>query len=131
MGVVAIDLAVREDCGAGDVVEVLVTQQDDKARDARGLERVADEAGVLDGDVRVVDQRLVAVDDRVAGDAQRRVVVDPVRAFGEAVALYAAVVERDDPVGGAKDAHVVHGGRIISVPRLAPGRPGAAVTAGR
>jgi hypothetical protein len=35
---------------------------------------------MLDRHVRVVDQRLVAVDDRVAGDAEReRAVVDPVR----------------------------------------------------
>ena len=60
----------------------------------------ADEAGVLDRHVRVVDQRLVAVDDRVAGDAERqRAVIDPVGAVGEAVALDAPVVEGADAVG--------------------------------
>jgi hypothetical protein len=72
------------------------------------------EAGVLDGDVRVVDQRLVAVDDRVAGDPQgERTVVDPVQGLGEAVALDATVVEGEDPAGRAKDAHVVHRARIM------------------
>ena len=119
-------LAVGERRGAGDVVEMPVAEHDHEARDALGLERVADEAGVLDRDVRVVDQRLVAVDDRVAGDAERqRAVVDPVRALGEAVALDAPVVEGDDPVGRVKHAHVVHGARIISIAaRRRPSRAG-------
>ena len=50
--------------------------------------------------MRVVDERLVPVDDRVAGDAEReRALVDPVRAVGEAIAVDAAVVEGADAVG--------------------------------
>ena len=63
-------LAVGEGLGPGDVVEVLVAEHDDEAPHALGLQRLADEARVLDRDVRVVDERLVAVDDRVAGDAE-------------------------------------------------------------
>jgi PIN domain nuclease of toxin-antitoxin system len=85
------------------VIEVLVAEHDDEAPDAVGLERLAEEPGVLGRHVRVVDERLVAVDDRVAGDSQRQgPVVDPVR-----------VVADDERLGPAADEYLTDGANEV------------------
>ena len=64
------DLTVGENLVAGDMIEMGVAQnhpQPGKARVGQGL---PDQPGMRDRDVGVVDQRLVAIDDRIAGDAQ-------------------------------------------------------------
>ena len=72
-------------------------------RTPRASSARADKLRVRHGDVRVVDQRLVALDQRIAGDAERqRAVVHPVGLGGEAVAFDAAVIERLDAVGGVR-----------------------------
>ncbi len=59
-------------------------------------------------DMRVVDQRVIAIDDRMAGDAEReRAVVDPVGALGEAVAFDAPVIEREHVLRRGQDAQVL------------------------
>ena len=73
------DLAVGEGLGSGDVIQVPVTENHPDAAGADLLERRANHAGMRDGDVRVVDDRLCAVDDGKAADAEReRPVIDPV-----------------------------------------------------
>ena len=106
-------LAVRERLRAGHMVEVPVAEQDGDALDSLPLKRLADEPPAIDGDVGVVDERLVPVDDRVAGDAERQgALIDPVRLGGEAMALLAALVEGEDSLGWAKDADVLHGAAL-------------------
>src|SRR4051794_27925093 len=86
-----------------------VTEQDRDSLGPLAFQRLADEPAAIDGDVGVVDQCLVTVDDRVAGDPERQsALVDPVGTGGEAMALLASFVERDDSVGGTKDAEVLH-----------------------
>ena len=89
---------------------------------------------VLDRDVGVVDERLRAVHDRVAGDPELdRPLVHPVRALGEPVSRDAPVVEGEHAVGGPKHAGAMRqpGGAPTrstrsaspsAFERLAPGR---------
>src|SRR5262245_7918272 len=87
------------------------------------LQGRADEARVLDRDVCVVDERLVAVDDGVAGDPQReRSVVDPVRAVRVAIAVDPPVVERVNPLGRPEHADSMHGRRPYPLGSAKPPR---------
>jgi hypothetical protein len=82
------DLAVAEDGAAGNMIEMPVAENDREFPHAFALELVADIAGTLDRDVRVVDQRLAIGDYCVAGDTQRQgAVIHPVRVFRKAIAL--------------------------------------------
>ncbi len=74
------------------------------SRDALGLERLADQLAAIDGDVRVVDERLLAVDHGVGGDSEReRALVDPVVAvLRVADAVAAAFVEGETFAAGLR-----------------------------
>jgi hypothetical protein len=75
------------------VVDVSVAEDDG---DPRGTELLADPARAVDRQVGVIDQRLAAIDDRVARDAElERAVVQPVRLIVLAPA-FASVVEGED-----------------------------------
>jgi hypothetical protein len=73
--------------------------------DPRGVELLADPPRAVDRQVRVIDQRLATVDDRVAGDAQlERAIVEPVRLIVLALAL-ASVVEGEDACGWCQESN--------------------------
>ena len=101
------DFAVGEGGGAGDMVEMPVAEHDRKSAHASGLQLGPDEAGMVDRNMRVVDQRLVALDQRIAGNAERqRAIVDPVGPFGKPVVFDAAVIEGEDAAGRVEDAQM-------------------------
>jgi hypothetical protein len=84
------------------VVDVPVAEDDG---DPRGTELLADPSRAVDRQVRVIDQRLVTVDDRVAGDAQlKRAIVQPVLLIVLALA-FASVVEGEDACGWRKESN--------------------------
>jgi hypothetical protein len=84
------------------VVDVPVAEDDG---DPRGIELLADPPCAVDRQVGVVDERLVTVDDRVAGDAQlERAIVQPVRLVVLAPAL-ASVVEGEDARGWRQESN--------------------------
>ena len=86
---------VPERCRPCDVVEMPVAEDDGEVLAPSSSSNFTDAACMLDRDVRVVDQRGVTRDDRVARDPQReRAVVHPVRPGVESIAVHAAVVER-------------------------------------
>jgi hypothetical protein len=102
------DVAVGECLGPGHVVEVPMAQHDRDVPHAVGLQQRPDAARVVDGDVRVVDDGLVAGHDRVARDPEReRSLVDPVRLRGEAMAGDPAVIEGVDVGGRTEDPQVL------------------------
>jgi hypothetical protein len=80
--------------------------------------------------VRVIDERVLAIDDGVAGDAERkRTVVDPVAAGGEAVSWNTTVIEGQDRRVGLENTEMHHRfetlnpaapRHIASTSRLAP-----------
>jgi hypothetical protein len=82
------------------------------------------------GNVSVIDERVLAIDDCVAGYAERKcTVVDPVAAGGEAVSRDATVVENQDRRVGLENTEMIHHFEpsnpaafchIASTPRVAP-----------
>ena len=69
----------------------------------------------------VIDQRLIAADNGVGGDAKRqRTIVDPIRAGCKAVACHAAIIEGEDAGGGFQHAQMLGQGHGASCPRRGP-----------
>src|SRR5262249_37570982 len=85
-------LGVAERLRPGDMVEVPVAQDDREAASACVFEDCANPACVLDRHVRVVHERGVTGDDRVARDPERdRRVFDPRRLSAEALAVTSGI----------------------------------------
>ena len=100
------DLAIGEDGVARDMVGVPMAEGDANGRHPRLAERPPDQRGMVERDVRVVDQRLGAIDDGVgAGAEPKRAVVEPVRPLEGADTVDPTVIKGIDGGSRAKDPH--------------------------
>ena len=88
------DLAIGKGSGSGHMVKVAMAEHDRDLPHARVFQGPADQPGMGQRDMGVIDQRRIIADQRIRGDAQRQcAVIDPVRAIGKALALDPSVIE--------------------------------------
>ena len=96
--------AAREDFRSGDVVQVPMRQNHSETGDPQAFQVVADRSCVIQRDMGVIDQRVIAVVDGIGRDTEfEGTFVDPVRAGHEAMARNSPVIVGQDPRRGGQN----------------------------
>lgn len=92
------DLAIGEGLVAGDMIEMVMADDEAQALHAHAFEEQPDLAGVGEGEMRVINEGVVLIDQRIARGAKREAaVIKPILVFRMEPDIWdAPVIERID-----------------------------------